>query len=80
MPYESPSAGARWLVQNWGLLAGDHRFRWVASFGEGLAASSESASGAADQAYQSLAASGRDSFDLAFAFIDGQEFELESNG
>ena len=80
MPYESPSAGARWLVQNWTSLAGTHRFRWVASLGEGLAASSESASGVADQAYQTLAASGRDPFDLAFAFIDGQESELESSG
>lgn len=77
MSYESPSAGTRWLVGNWANLAIAYRFRWVASLGDGLVANSETAAGAADQAYQALAASNQDPANLAFAFIDGQEFETE---
>lgn len=75
MPYESPSAGARWLERNLSQLS-DHRFEWVGSNGDGIIVSGPLLGPLMDEARNLTGAESLDSSsDFAWAYIDGQDFE-----
>jgi hypothetical protein len=78
MPYELPSAGARWLQAHW-LELGAYRFEWLASFGadgpaghDGPFFHDRDLDAVIEQVLPFVPDLLRD---LAFAFCDGQEFE-----
>ena len=81
MPYESPSAGARWLQAHW-LELGAYRFEWLASFGadgpagpDGRFFHGQDLDAVIEQVLPFAAKVPGLLRDLAFAFWDGQEFE-----
>ena len=75
MPFESSSAGARWITDNWPALQ-EFRFQWIGSDGNGARLIGEELGPLMQQASSIIGNYGAEaSTDWGWAYIDGQDTE-----